>query len=78
MDPMKWRRFVRRWIVGSPRDRWAADGLFIVLGGMLGLWVAQERESIVSGIAVAAVVLALDEFLFHFLVRRRSGRGPSD
>ena len=78
MESMNWRERLRRLVLANPRNRWSADPVFIVLGIILGVWVADARENVLSGIGVAVLVLALREFLFHFFVKGRRRSGTSD
>lgn len=78
MESMKWRERLRRFLIANPKDRWGADPLFIALSVVLAVWVARDRDSILSGFVVAAFVMTTRELLFHLLVRRRRGRDSSD
>jgi hypothetical protein len=76
MGTMKRPAWFRQWIVGNPKDRWGADGLFIVLGIFFGLWVADKRDSLLAGIGIAALVFVIGELLFYLVVRRQRRQGP--
>lgn len=74
---MKWRNRLGRLIVADPKDRDGASPWLAALAVVLGLWLAGENASILSGIAAAVLVAAIGQLLLH-LVRRRKRRGSSN
>jgi hypothetical protein len=77
MESMKWRKRIRRLMLASPAERRGAGPWIVGLAVFLGTWVAGERDSILAGIGIAALTLALGEVLSRLLSRRKR-HGTSD